>query len=94
MPKSKRRKGGKKKARQYGKEIRSQRIGADIKKERLMNELQVKYQKQYEDQIREELERREKEKSETIKGLTDENKDIDTSFLGGSNELFQKVKKG
>lgn len=93
MPKSKRRKGGKKKSQQYGKQVKSQRKGAAIKQERLGKQLIENYRKEYEKQIKDELERRESisESTKTEMEL-DSRKELDMDFLGGANNLFESQK--
>lgn len=93
MPKSSRRKGGKKKAKQYGKQIKDRRIGSKIKQERLFEELRQKYHEDYENQIKAELERREKLKETAMNEVElDSTKEYVPDFLGKSENLFEDVK--
>lgn len=82
MPKSKRRKKGKSKARQYGKQIRDQKKGKEIQQDRLFEKYQEDYRQQYEDAIGKELERRDNERASKIDSLTEDLSAPTMDFLG------------
>lgn len=93
MPKSSRRKNGKKKAQQYSKTVKDKRIGQKIQQDRLIDKYQQEYMKRYEEQIKAELESRddklEKENSDKISSLTTDLKTPKIDFLGDAQNMFK-----
>ena len=93
MPKSKTRKGGKKKASQRSKQLKQQRVSAKLKQQKLYDQQMEKFQAMYTQQVKDELARREAEKTEKMEVVADvASKEFDMGFLGKSGDLFEKSK--